>query len=117
MARMLGHYGGGECGCADCSPPRGRHSARLSSRWRKRIEQRELEREMSRRDPLPAPFTDYSDCRHGCNGSEILSGHSSDICDWRCHPGLEVDPERAARFEAMTLRLEAAEPRPFTSTA
>lgn len=47
MARMPGHYGGGECGCSDCSPPRGRHSARLSSRWRKRIEQRELEREFA----------------------------------------------------------------------
>ena len=47
MARMLGHYGGGECGCTDCSPPRGRHSAKLSSRWRKRIEQREFEREIA----------------------------------------------------------------------
>jgi hypothetical protein len=46
MAKMLGHYASGECCCADCSPPRGRHSGRLSSRWRKRVEQREAEREI-----------------------------------------------------------------------
>lgn len=65
MARMLGRYGSGECGCADCSPPRGRHSARLSSRWRKRIEAREVEREyrlvLIEREERPAALFDEHD--------------------------------------------------------
>ena len=96
MARMLGRQrqsGCGNFGCRLCGPG--------DTRLAKRTEQRQVRREMSRRDPLPAPYADYSDCRHGCNGSEILSGYSSDTCDWQCHPGLEPDPERAARFEAM----------------
>jgi hypothetical protein len=102
MARMLGHFGSGECGCTDCSPPRGRHSAPLSSRWRKRIEARQWPAaELGPREPLPAPFTDYSDCRHGCNGGEIVSGYGSDVCDWLCHPDLTLDPERAAKWDAV----------------
>ena len=37
------------------------------------------------------------ECRHGCNGSHVISGYADEVCDWQCHPGLEADPARAAR--------------------
>lgn len=46
------------------------------------------------------------ECRHGCNGAEVVSGHESDVCDWQCHPGLVMDPERAARFDQIMTEFE-----------
>lgn len=98
MARMLGKYTAG-CLCRDCN-------GGGSTRWRKRVEAREWSAAEGLRPLLPEPFADESDCRHGCNGDEIVNGHESDACDFTCHPGLELDPERAARFDAIMARLE-----------
>ena len=102
MARMLGRFSYG-CACRDCAPGGG-------TRRQKRIEAR---RWMAAEGFLPAglipvPFTDLSDCRHGCNGSEVIAGYPSDVCDWQCHPDLRPDPERAARFDAKLAELTGA---------
>lgn len=44
------------------------------------------------------------ECRHGCNGTEVIHGHASGACDWQCHPGLTLDP---ARFDALMNRPQA----------
>lgn len=74
---------------------------RRDTRWHKRREQRQWPRAEMPPSLLPAPFTDESDCRHGCNGDCAVYGYASETCDWQCHPGLGLDPVRAARFDAM----------------
>lgn len=77
MARMLGRYCSGGCACRDCG------MGQPDTRWRKRVEARELEPEMTehlRRD-VPEPLVDPSDCEHGCNGSPC----GSERCTFMCH--------------------------------
>ena len=40
------------------------------------------------------------ECRHGCNGDDIVCGYASETCDFLCHQGLDVDEEKAERFAA-----------------
>lgn len=55
-----------------------------STRWRKRVERREMVRELRPDGLLPDPAEDLSDCRHGCNGDCLANG--SDVCNFTCHP-------------------------------
>ncbi len=105
MARMLGRYRIGFCQDSRCCPQHGK------VRKRKRAEQRQADMEISEAigealaamlDVLdPDGFVQYDDgdCRHGCNGDCVVLGGGSGVCDWRCHPGLTLDPVKAARFE------------------
>ena len=118
MARMLGRFTSGGCWSGGrshgrpCIPPGPDCAGWVQdTRRRKRAEARgvaRLIRESDREDP-----PDWADreaiageCRHGCNGDDIVNGHASEECDFLCHPGLSVDPERAERFEAILGRLE-----------
>jgi hypothetical protein len=85
----------------------------MTARYRKRQEAREVARELSARDPLPVPFTDLSDCRHHCNGSHVLNGHPDPLCDWQCHPGLRLDPARAARYDEFAAWYGTEEAQPW----
>ena len=99
QGKMLGRYcrgpGGYKCRCCRDDD---------TTRWRRRIERRELARELA---PVAddewlasiVPLIDPSDCRHGCNGDCIVLGAGSDVCDFLCHPGLTEDPVRAERLE------------------
>lgn len=124
MARMLGRYESKGC-CPgtragwrrrrrgyspDCS------GAGTDTRWRKRVEQRAVRREV---DAYPDDLTegrerriaeygwetsepgyDWSDCRHGCNG-DCVTGGSSERCTFVCHGGVaDVDHERALEYIA-----------------
>jgi hypothetical protein len=106
MARMLGRWLSGGCGCKSRGPDCCGHEA--STRWRKRVEARQwLAAEGLLPLPLlPAPHTDESDCRHGCNGAEVVYGHESEVCDFTCHPELALDPVRAARYDAVMAALQ-----------
>jgi hypothetical protein len=44
------------------------------------------------------------ECRHGCNGDCLVLGSGSEVCDFLCHPGLSLDPVRAARTAAIEER-------------
>lgn len=83
QGKMLGHYtrgpGGYKCSCCQDYD---------TVRWRRRIERRDLERELAPvADPewLASidPLVDLSDCQHGCNGDCVTSG--SERCDFTCH--------------------------------
>jgi hypothetical protein len=108
MARMLGRFRRSPVrGCRSMDHLCGRCSDGGETRWRKRQEQRELEREFAgwaswhdsaegrewlERGLAEAegwPGWDFSDCRHGCNGDCIARGTGSEVCDFTCHPGLE----------------------------
>lgn len=107
MPRMLGRYRTPGCwsgtrsdhrthpdGGPDCS---GHYR---DTRWRKRVESRSwLAAEGY--PPEALVVADELDCRHGCDGAEVVHGHPSDVCNWQCHLGLVIDPERAARWDAL----------------
>ena len=121
MARMLGRFRRGGCGnfaCRLCGPG--------DVRWNKRREQHEVTVVIEEEARRPIIFDEYDlavigmfeedpaeaerlrgECRHHCNGDEIVSGHESEACDFTCHPGLAVDPERAARYDAIMDEIEA----------
>lgn len=77
--RMLGKITRG-CGCRLC-----RRSDWPVTREAKRAEQRAFAVLVAGllAGDLRIPFTDYSDCRHGCNGECYESGGES--CDFTCH--------------------------------
>ena len=60
----------------------------------------------------PPDESETGECRHHCNGSHVLGGYPDPVCDWLCHPGLEPDPERAARHDDLIGALTAAAPNP-----
>ncbi len=101
MARMLGRFRTGGCGCGVPGPDCSGHER--DTRKRKRAEAREVEREVRQAGAyvIPAPFTGLSDCRHGCNGDCIVLGGGSEVCTFTCHPGLSPDPVRSARAAAI----------------
>lgn len=37
---------------------------------------------------LAGPLSDWSDCRHGCNGDCVVRETGSGVCTFTCHPGL-----------------------------
>lgn len=107
MARMLGKYE-----TPGCCPGTNRGSYRLrrryqrpsdcsgassSTRWRKRVEQRQFGRELAR-ELCPVEFYwhpdelafDIYDCDHGCNGDCESSEYGSDRCTFICHEMLRV---------------------------
>ena len=84
---MLGRYCSGGCACRDCG------GGQPDTRWRKRVEARELERKLAPETDLewlaslqPSLY-DLSDCQHGCNGWPC----GSERCTFVCHEGLPVE--------------------------
>lgn len=59
-------------------------------------------------DPPDEQLT--GECPHHCNGDHIRRGQPSAMCDWKCHPGLTADPERAARYDDLADEWHDAEP-------
>lgn len=92
MARMLGRYTTRGCWTGSRSNgrpclPAGEDCSgwSTSTRWRKRVEQREFERSL-----LPAGEIDVAtdvirDCVHGCDSECLTEGN--DDCTFVCHPG------------------------------
>lgn len=70
-----------------------------STRWRKRIEQRELARELCAEGLLPTAEAGDGDCQHGCNGGCVYGG--SERCNFTCH---DLEPEAERLFERMDRR-------------
>jgi hypothetical protein len=77
-------------------------------RLQRHRESQDLKRSLRDRGRLTDPLADPSDCRHGCNGDDVVRGYGSDVCDFTCHPGLALDPEKAARYEAALERWQQA---------
>jgi hypothetical protein len=84
---MLGRYCQGGCPCRICG------DGGEDTRWRKRVEARQLAAEVDAElapDPREwlagIPGYDSSDCRHGCNGWPC----NSEQCTFVCHEGLPV---------------------------
>jgi hypothetical protein len=77
--RMLGRLQKG-CSCPLCSRGRGWPATRIA----KRAEQRQVAAETTIHGPEPVyPFTDLSDCCHGCNGD--CENWGGPTCDFTCH--------------------------------
>jgi hypothetical protein len=101
QGKMLGRYTRGQGGykCSCCQDPD-------TTRWRKRTEQRQLEREFAAwaswydsdegRDWLERelaeaegwPGWDFSDCQHGCSGSPSCG----EPCTFVCHENVGTAP-------------------------
>jgi len=94
MARMLGRVETpGCCPGSRSGWNRRRHrhgpdcsGAATDTRWAKRIEQRQFQRELLPEGELDVPADVWRDCRHGCDGECLLHSGPSE-CGLTCHPG------------------------------
>ncbi len=86
MARMLGRFKPPDHWnlSGDCD------GAATSTRWRKRVEQRQFARELRPEGLLPTALDDSTACLHDCNGECLttLYGYEPEKggCRFWCHP-------------------------------
>lgn len=103
MVRMLGRYM--DSGCrhiprrVDDEPGPDCTGHGRDTRWRKRVERRELARELRPEGLLPTALPADGDCIHGCNGGCVYVG--SETCNFTCH---DLAPEIEALFERLDRR-------------